>query len=77
MTGAFLLMLGSMVVLGATAVAGFAWAARNGQFRDMRDGSLVIFDEDEPVGTPTDVVFKRNAKRGSKAVQTSKIENNR
>jgi cbb3-type cytochrome oxidase maturation protein len=40
---------------GATAIVGaFFWAAKNRQFEDVENGSLVIFDADEPVGESTD-----------------------
>lgn len=40
---------------GATAiVAAFFWAAKNRQFEDVENGSLVIFDSAEPIGEPTD-----------------------
>ncbi len=67
MSAIYLLILGSMVLLGATAVLGLFWAARNGQFRDMKRGARVIFDEEEPVGMPTDVVFKKREPRRRKA----------
>lgn len=51
-----LLMFG--LLLAGTAVAALYWAARNGQFRNMEAGSRVIFDSDEPVGMPTDQIFK-------------------
>lgn len=68
MTPAFAVMFGFMVLLGGTAILGFIWAIRDGQLNNLRDGSLVIFDEEEPVGTPTDVVFKRRAKQSIRAV---------
>ena len=53
--------------LAATAVVAFYWAARNGQFRELDRGARSIFDEGEPVGQPTDLVFqkKRRARRGA------------
>ncbi len=68
MSWAFLLIFGSMFALGATAIMALFWAGRNGQFSDMKNGARVIFDEDEPVGSPTDVVFEsRKEKRLRKA----------
>lgn len=55
----YLLIGGSMVLLGSITLAAFYWAASTGQFRNMENNSRVIFDEDEPVGKPTDVVFER------------------
>ncbi len=36
------------------ALIGFYYAARQGQLRSVKDGSMVIFDAEEPVGLPTD-----------------------
>lgn len=47
------------ILLALTAVAAFYWAAKNGQFRNMEQGSKEIFDEEEPIGQPTDMVFKK------------------
>jgi cbb3-type cytochrome oxidase maturation protein len=44
----------SAVILGLSAVWGLVWAIRNGQFQGLRQGAESIFDEDEPVGMPTD-----------------------
>ena len=49
-----ILILGGFIVLTGSAVLAFAWAARNGQFRNLEKGAEVIFDEDEPVGVTTD-----------------------
>lgn len=46
-----------LIVMGlgaAGAVAAFFWAAKNQQFEDVEEGSLTIFDPDEPVGEATD-----------------------
>ncbi len=49
-----ILILGGLIFLSGTALIAFYWAARDGQFRDLKKGSEVIFDEDEPIGQPTD-----------------------
>ncbi|MEX1119138.1 MAG: cbb3-type cytochrome oxidase assembly protein CcoS [Terrimicrobiaceae bacterium] len=49
-----ILILGGLIFLSGTALIAFYWAARDGQFRDLKKGSEVIFDEDEPIGRPTD-----------------------
>ncbi len=38
----------------ASAIYGLQWASKTGQLRDLEDGAKVIFDEEEPVGRPTD-----------------------
>lgn len=48
------LVLCGMATLSGTALIAFYWAARNGQFRNLRDGANVIFDEDEGPGVMTD-----------------------
>lgn len=63
MSIAFLLIFGSMFAVGTSAVLALFWAGRTGQFSDMKNGARVIFDEDEPVGEPTDVVLETRAER--------------
>ena len=41
-----------LVVL--SAVYGLYWASQKGQLQDLDEGAKVIFDEAEPIGTPTD-----------------------
>lgn len=43
-----------IVFLSGSALVAFYWAAKTGQFRNLRQGAQVIFDEDEPIGQPTD-----------------------
>lgn len=47
-------MLVFMLGMGISAVTALYWAARNGQFANMKENSKVIFDEAEEVGTITD-----------------------
>ncbi len=54
MTPVYLLIGFSVVVFSATAVYALWWAARTGQFQRYEQGALVIFDDGEPVGEPTD-----------------------
>jgi cbb3-type cytochrome oxidase maturation protein len=58
-----ILLASGLVFFGGTTVAAFYWAARTGQFRGLEDGSKVIFDGDEPVGTATDVFADKKADR--------------
>ncbi len=51
--GAILLILG-FFFLGGSALFAIYWAAKTGQFSNVSEGAATIFDEDEPVGTPTD-----------------------
>jgi len=56
----YLLIWGSVIVFGATAVYGLLWAIRTGQMQDFSRGALSIFDEEEPVGLITDAFPRRN-----------------
>ncbi|MDR0534621.1 MAG: cbb3-type cytochrome oxidase assembly protein [Verrucomicrobiales bacterium] len=51
----YLLIVGSMVVLGGSAMYGIYWAVRDGQYVNMKKGAEVIFGKDEPVGKVTDL----------------------
>lgn len=42
------------LLIVASAVYGLYWASKKGQLQDLEEGSKVIFDEDEPIGKPTD-----------------------
>ena len=44
----------SAVLLGLSAVWALVWAIRTGQFHGLRQGAEIIFDDQEPVGMPTD-----------------------
>jgi cbb3-type cytochrome oxidase maturation protein len=57
MTPVYLLVFGSTLVMGASLVLAFWWAAKTGQFRDMKKGAESIFDAHEPVGKPTDLTL--------------------
>ncbi|HEX9828608.1 MAG TPA: cbb3-type cytochrome oxidase assembly protein [Bacteroidota bacterium] len=56
------------LVAGALALSAFIWAIRTKQFsiEQLNRGALLIFDDDEPVGTPQDMVFKDNSTHGKK-----------
>lgn len=55
----YALLAAGLVLFGGTTVAAFYWAARNGQFRNLEEGSRSIFGEDEPVGSATDTFADR------------------
>jgi len=54
MTLVYVVIWSSALILGVSAVWALVWAIRSGQFDDLRQGALSIFDDDEPVGKPTD-----------------------
>lgn len=59
MTYAPLLVILAVLVCGAAVTLTILWRAdRAGQFRNLKAGAYVIFDDDEPVGTPQDQLFK-------------------
>ena len=38
----------------ASAVYGLYWASKKGQLQNLEEGAKVIFDDEEPLGKPTD-----------------------
>jgi len=64
-----------MAALAGSAVVALICAVRNGQFAHMREGAEVIFDKDEPIGQPTDTVWKsrKAMRRQCNPVATEKI----
>ncbi|MFW6049615.1 MAG: cbb3-type cytochrome oxidase assembly protein [Myxococcota bacterium] len=54
MTAVYVLIWGSWLLFGITAVWALVWAAGSGQFRDPEEAARSIFDDDEPVGVVTD-----------------------
>jgi len=54
MTAGALLLIGGLVFLSGTALAAFYWAVKDGQLNNLPEGARSIFDDDEPVGAPTD-----------------------
>jgi nitrogen fixation-related uncharacterized protein len=49
-----LIIGGSLVFVTGSALLALRWAMRHGQFRNLEEGALMIFDDDEPVGKMTD-----------------------
>ncbi|MFZ5926227.1 MAG: cbb3-type cytochrome oxidase assembly protein [Acidobacteriota bacterium] len=54
MAAFYLALWGLAGLLGASAIAALVWAIRRGEFDQLREASLSIFDDDEPVGKVTD-----------------------
>ncbi len=59
----YILLAAGLVFFGGTTLAAFYWAAKNGQFRNLEDGSRSIFDQDEPVGAATDAFADKRPDR--------------
>jgi cbb3-type cytochrome oxidase maturation protein len=57
---AVIIIISIIVVAGALALAAFVWAVRTKQFsiKQLNEGAKVIFDDEEPIGTPQDLIFK-------------------
>lgn len=54
MTAFYVVLWGLAAALGATAIGGLVWAARRGEFDNLRDAAASIFDDEEPIGQATD-----------------------
>jgi hypothetical protein len=51
---AYVLIWGSMLVFGLSAVWALVCAIRRGEMSDFQAGAESIFDRNEPIGKPTD-----------------------
>lgn len=51
------------LIAGAFALAAFVWAIRTKQFsiEQLNKGANLVFDDDEPVGRPQDMLFGQPA----------------
>jgi cbb3-type cytochrome oxidase maturation protein len=54
---AVVLLLCVALTGAAAALAAFVWAVSAGQLDPTDSGAEVIFDSEEPIGTPTDHIF--------------------
>jgi nitrogen fixation-related uncharacterized protein len=52
------------VAITASAVYALQWASRKGQLRDFEKGAESIFDNQEPIGQPTDFFPGKGPKPG-------------
>lgn len=55
----YLVALPIAALFVASAIYALQWASKTGQLRDLEDGAKIIFDDEEPVGCPTDQVLNR------------------
>ena len=51
------------VAITASAVYALHWSSKRGQLRDFEKGAASIFDDKEPIGTPTDFFPGKDPKR--------------
>ena len=56
-----ILMIGGVVAVPAVGLWALHWASRNGEFRLVDRASLLPFDDEEPVGHPTDLILNRHS----------------
>ncbi len=50
----FIFIWGFALIAGVTMVWLLAWAIKQGEFKNLRQGARSIFDDEEPVGMVTD-----------------------
>ena len=70
----YLLVFGSMVVLGGSALYARYWGVREGHFSNMKKGAEVIFGEDEPLGRVTDLFPGINLEEERDRAAAKKLE---
>jgi len=75
MISVYLLIGLSMLVMGGTALMALAWAAKDGQFTNYNDGSKSIFDDGEPIGKHTGIVWKSRAEKKQERAQRAADRN--
>jgi hypothetical protein len=54
MSYTYLFLAGAIAAASVFAILAFYWAAKHGHLQNVENGAKVIFDEGEPIGTPTD-----------------------
>lgn len=56
---AALVVIAIALIAGALTLAAFIWAIRAKQFslQQLNKGAYLVFDEDEPLGKPQDMLF--------------------
>ena len=60
---AYILVLGMLAALSASAIWGLWWALKTGQFSRIQEGAASIFDKEEPIGRKTDAFPTTERKR--------------
>ncbi|MCI0707329.1 MAG: cbb3-type cytochrome oxidase assembly protein CcoS [Ignavibacteriae bacterium] len=63
---AVIIVLIIALIAGALALSAFIWSIRTKQFsvERLNRGALLIFDDEEPVGTPQDMMFTEKPNHG-------------
>ena len=63
MTAGVVLLFVGLVLLSGSALVAFAWSVGAGQLRGLDAAPELIFDEQEPVGAPTDCFPDRRSRQ--------------
>ncbi|MBK8478935.1 MAG: cbb3-type cytochrome oxidase assembly protein CcoS [Opitutaceae bacterium] len=61
--GSYIFVVVMAVAVMASAVYALYWAVKTGQFHQFEKGATAIFDDEEPLGRPTDH-FPQKRKKG-------------
>jgi nitrogen fixation-related uncharacterized protein len=64
--GEYLFVVLIATAIMASAIYALNWAIKNGQFRSIEKGATEIFDEEEPIGRPTDSFPAKRSKSKTK-----------
>lgn len=62
----FFVAMPMSVLIVASAVYALYWASKKGQLRNLDEGAKVIFDDEEPLGKPTDQTLNQPKKKPQK-----------
>ena len=54
MSYTYLFIAGAITAASVFALLAFYWAAKHGHLQNVEEGAKIIFDDDEPIGKPTD-----------------------
>jgi len=54
MSYTYLFIAGAIAAASVFAILAFYWAAKHGHLQNVEIGAKIIFDDEEPIGKPTD-----------------------
>ena len=54
MSYTYLFIAGAIAAASVFAILAFYWAAKHGHLQNVESGAKIIFDDEEPIGRPTD-----------------------
>lgn len=73
MSLSYLAVWALMLAFAASAIYGLVWAIQRGQLQGFRAGARSIFDEEEPVGVPTDAPIRWAGRRAREASSAGRV----